>query len=610
MKALRHVAAWRRVQLLVLVSALMSHPTLLAAADPAAKPATTATEQVAPPKDVGELRAIEDRVQQLVAKVLPATVAVQIGPSQGSGVIVSKDGLVMTAGHVVGKPGQPVTFYFADGKTAKGTTLGLCPSVDAGMMKITDKGEWPFAEKGQSGALKVGAWCVTLGHPLGYQPGRPPVVRIGRLLRAEPTVLQTDCPIVAGDSGGPVFDLAGKVVGINSRIGGGADVNLHVPADAFAENWDRLVKGEICQTVMPGRDCEPMKSLFRPLLAEAARCTVRVKCNGQDAAMGTIVGPNGWVLTKASELRGKIICLLPGQRELEARTIGVNPAFDLAMLKVEATGLPAVPWVGHDPAVGQWVATAGPGGPLGLGIVSVPRRAIPHLSGAMGVVLADGDGGARIESLIPQSPADRAGLKPKDVVTHVDGKSVKNRQEAITAVRQHRLGDTIKVTIQRDHQSKAFSLTLAKVETQGTRRRDMQNEMGGGISKRSDAFPSVLQHDTVLKPVQCGGPVIDLGGKVIGINIARAGRAETYCLPTDVLLPLMYDLMSGRLAPPEVAAKSPEPSVVEAKPTGKPAEAKPPTPNPPMQKPAEAKPAEPKPAPKAPAQNQPEPKKS
>ena len=100
------------------------------------------------PKDLAGYHALENQIKATVAKVLPAVVGIQIGNSSGSGVIVSEDGLVMTAGHVVGKPGQPVTFIFADGKTVKGMTLGMHASTDSGMMKITDPGKWPFVPLG------------------------------------------------------------------------------------------------------------------------------------------------------------------------------------------------------------------------------------------------------------------------------------------------------------------------------------------------------------------------------------------------------------------------------------------------------------------------------
>ena len=81
-------------------------------------------------------------------KAIPCTVNIAVGGAEGSGVIVSRDGLVLTAGHVVMKPGLKVLFRFADGKTAKGVSLGMFQGSDAGMMKITDKGDWPIVEMG------------------------------------------------------------------------------------------------------------------------------------------------------------------------------------------------------------------------------------------------------------------------------------------------------------------------------------------------------------------------------------------------------------------------------------------------------------------------------
>ncbi|MBU4400277.1 MAG: S1C family serine protease, partial [Planctomycetes bacterium] len=112
------------------------------------------------PKDLAGYKAMETRVKEVVAKVLPAVVGIRVGGASGSGVIVSEDGIVMTAGHVVGKPGQDVTFIFHDGKTAKGKTLGMSMPTDVGLMKITDPGKWPVAPQGDSDTVKPGAWCV------------------------------------------------------------------------------------------------------------------------------------------------------------------------------------------------------------------------------------------------------------------------------------------------------------------------------------------------------------------------------------------------------------------------------------------------------------------
>lgn len=502
------------------------------------------------PKDLAGFQAFETQVKAVVNKVLPAVVGIQINGSAGSGVIVSEDGIVMTAGHVVSKPGQPVTFFFADGKSAKGITLGMSASADAGLMKITDAGKWPFAVMGDCASLKPGTWCLAIGHPLGYKPGRPPVVRVGRILQKSESVIQTDCPLVGGDSGGPLLDLEGKVIGINSRIADRTDINLHVPINIFREMWDQMVKGESIEPILPGRNGPDVKTPFRQVVQAANQCVVRVKCDAKDAALGTIVGPDGWIVTKASELKGKITCRLRDGRELEARIVGLHGGLDLAMLKIDALNLPVIPWNPLQPTVGQWLATAGmDDDPLAIGIVSVPRRAIPPVGGVIGILLAEKGDQACIEQIVPKSPAEAAGLKPKDIITHINGRIAANTMELRTMMRQHRPGETITLTIKRGQQTLDVAVTMTTLSSPALDRQNQMNSMGVGVSVRSDNFPAVIQHDTVVRPIDCGGPVVDLSGKIIGVNIAHAGRTETYCLPTDVVVMSMYELMSGRLSP-------------------------------------------------------------
>jgi serine protease Do len=195
------------------------------------------------PEALDDLRALEKRVQAVVAKVTPSVVGLSAGPGQGSGVIV-RDGLVLTAGHVSGQPDRDILITLPDGKKLKGKALGRNQSADSGMVRIADKGDWPAAEVGKSSDLKKGQWVVAIAHPGGFRVNRTPVVRLGRVLSADAFVIQTDCPLVGGDSGGPLFDLDGKVVGINSRIGTAMNQNFHVPADSFLASWSRLARGE------------------------------------------------------------------------------------------------------------------------------------------------------------------------------------------------------------------------------------------------------------------------------------------------------------------------------------------------------------------------------
>jgi serine protease Do len=617
----------------------------------------TAFEKPAP-EDVTDLKAMELHVQKVVEKVLPCTVNVRDGGGQGSGVIVSEDGYVLTAGHVSREAGRVVDVTLNDGRKVKAKTLGANHNIDSGFLKITDPGKWAFAEMGKSADLKPGQWVVTTGHPGGYNATRGTVVRLGRVLKSSPEFVRTDCTIVGGDSGGPLFDMNGKVVGIHSRIGALLSANIHVPVDTYRETWDRLVKGDVwgngflgfsadrkapgCKVsevsegspaakagleigdlvlAFDGKKVESIQDLgnhlrdaavgskvvleiereegvtkltvtvgkrdgnrlpdalgqikdeayksstkvltaFRTLEDKARNSTVKVLCDGKDAALGTVVAADGYVLTKNSELKGKITCKLPGGEESKAAVVGIDETFDLAMLKVEAKGLVPVSWDDSKAApVGHWVASAGTSErPVGIGVVSVPLRKGGRdlsRSGYLGILLAEAteEGGVKISEVMPDTAAAKAGLKANDVVLLLGGKPVKDVPGFIESVGEHKPGEEVVLRIKRGDQEKEIKATLGKRPADATRA-DIQNTMGGPLSTRRAGFPTFLQHDTVLKPQECGGPVIDLDGKAVGVNIARAGRVESYAIPSEVLRPLLADLMSGKLAPKLEAAKT------------------------------------------------------
>ncbi len=195
---------------------------------------------------INDLKAIQNRINHLVKKVTPATVSVYSAKNgaSGSGVIVSSDGLILTAGHVV-RGAETMTVIFPDGKEAQGKVLGANYTKDIAMIKIIDKGPWPFVELGHSKQLKTGDLVVALGHAGGYDPVRTPPVRFGRVISTNPNgFLDTDCTLIGGDSGGPLYDLDGRVIAIHSSIGYSLNINHHTGIDNFRNDWDKLIKGE------------------------------------------------------------------------------------------------------------------------------------------------------------------------------------------------------------------------------------------------------------------------------------------------------------------------------------------------------------------------------
>jgi serine protease Do len=199
-----------------------------------------------PVKSVEDLAKLETQVQAVVAKVMPSTVALvadKIGAS-GSGVVVSADGLILTAAHVV-QGAKELQVVFPDGREVTAQVLGANLSKDIGLVKIVGEGSWPFVQQGKSKTLQAGDWVIALGHSAGFDPARTPPVRFGRVVSKGPgNFLTTDCTLIGGDSGGPLFDLSGRVVGINSSIGMSLKNNNHAGIDGFRDDWNRLLAGE------------------------------------------------------------------------------------------------------------------------------------------------------------------------------------------------------------------------------------------------------------------------------------------------------------------------------------------------------------------------------
>lgn len=293
-----------------------------------------------------------------------------------------------------------------------------------------------------------------------------------------------------------------------------------------------------------------IKDAFRSVVADANASTVKVRSDGRDIAHGTIVDEAGFILTKASELTGTLKVRLRDGTEKDAVIVGVAEDHDLAMLKIKADDLTPIEWADAKKAnVGQWVITPGMAdSPMALGVLSVGRRKIPARSGLLGVMLADGDGGAKVMQVVPDSPAEKAGLRVDDVIASVNSKDVSSREALIETIRSYMPGQIVKLAVKRGDKEIQVEAKLVGGVGPGARA-EMMNQMGGPLSLRNANFPAVLQHDTVLTPSMCGGPLVTLDGKAIGINIARAGRVESFAIPSDVIEPLLKDLRSGKLAP-------------------------------------------------------------
>lgn len=293
-----------------------------------------------------------------------------------------------------------------------------------------------------------------------------------------------------------------------------------------------------------------VRAAFREIVKHASESTVRVRSDGSQVALGCVVGTDGWIITKASPLSGDVTCRLKNGKTYEAEIVGISGEHDLALLKIAAGGLSEIRFATKEPEVGTFVATVGTSrDPEAVGVVSVPSREVPPQPGVLGVQLDEANR-PLVVYVFPESGAERAGVKQDDLITHINGKQTKTRVDLIETVRKFNPGDRITLTLQRKAETLRVEATLSgRFAGMRPSRSQFQNSLGGKLSMRRFGFPDAFQHDTVLAPNQCGGALVNLDGEMVGLNIARSGRTESYALDVQTVRDLLFDLRSGKLAP-------------------------------------------------------------
>ena len=164
--------------------------------------------------------------------------------SQGSGFLISADGYILTNHHVI-ENASSIVVRMADEREFEGRVIGSDPRIDVGLVKITSSERLPFVSLGESDSLRVGDWVVAIGNPFGlsHTVTQGIVSAKGRSIGAGPydDFIQTDASINPGNSGGPLFDLSGRVIGINTAVSAvGQGIGFAVPSDMVLEVLEDL----------------------------------------------------------------------------------------------------------------------------------------------------------------------------------------------------------------------------------------------------------------------------------------------------------------------------------------------------------------------------------
>ncbi len=384
--------------------------------------------------------------------------------SLGSGFIISGDGYILTNNHVVDHADK-VTVRLQDRRTLTAKVVGTDPTYDIALLKVDAGGSLPAVSLGDSRSLKPGQWVLAIGSPFGfdYTVTQGIVSAVGRNLgqRDQPytSFIQTDVPINRGNSGGPLFDLQGRVVGINSQIysntGTYSGVAFSIPIDVAMNAVQQIKSKGYVSRGMLGVMVQPVDDDMVKAFGldnGVGAAVVEVTPDSGAAKAGIqpgdiILAYDGRTLQQASDLPPLVGMTKPGTRvPVEILRNGKRQALRVAIGEASR----------DRDAVGGQGAAPGPGnnGSAALGLAVEPldgdTRKQLGLKPGEGVVISD----------ITGSVAAQAGLRAGDVITMVNQQRIGSVAEFQAATKDVKAGSTVLLLVRRGEQSSFIGLTV------------------------------------------------------------------------------------------------------------------------------------------------------
>ncbi len=272
--------------------------------------------------------------------------------------------------------------------------------------------------------------------------------------------------------------------------------------------------------------------------------TVEILDGDSQVALGTIVRQDGLVLTKASELGWETGVRLPDGRVVVPAEVSVDPANDLAILGLEVE-FDQVPRLveAEDLERGRFLACpVSSASRICLGIVSASSRSIERQGGVLGILLGRefSQVGVEVAGVQDRTGAARAGIEAGDIIQSVEGRTVERASQLQEIVSSHLPGKILSLILKRGEGTLEMEVELG-YRSDYFGHLDRNQRLSGETSVRRTGFARILQHDIPVDVRSMGGPVADLDGRFVGINIARTDRVTGFVLPSSLVRTVLAD---------------------------------------------------------------------
>ena len=493
--------------------------------------------------------------QQCVASVYQnlqtATVRIRSGTDVASGVIVSKSGMILTVAHGLKPDSETVTVLLPGGKSCETKCVAIDRQADVALLAMPMDAlvdvNWSIVPVPDVVDAVIGEIVVASGFPAREPDGLTPVVRLGEVLAVEPSSVRSSCTLTSGDSGGPLVNSRGELIGLHRQIGVEADSNAHVCLQAIRSALEKSKQWKLIRVqagsgaLLLSKDLMPSQHVIQT----ARRTCVEIygiTANEESGirALGTLLDARH-VATKLSDILvwSDLSCRAANGTMITATISKSDRTRDLAILKLAdaveagnsiAESCAAAP--DSKTLIGQIVfAATGPDNVSTAGIVCRNEHTQPTQATRFGAALQTVGQQVQITELSPNGSAVSAGLQIGDKLLSMDASKLSSLQDVSNLLAIRQPGDW--VLIEGDRMMRPFTvqMQLQQDPAQQFAKAEFLDGRAGQLSQRRSGFTSVLQHDIVIEPTACGGPLLDNAGHVVAINIARRSREATFAIP-------------------------------------------------------------------------------
>ncbi len=378
---------------------------------------------------------------------------------RGSGFIIDADGLVVTNHHVI-EGAKTVGVRLPDGRSFEARVIGSDPATDLALLELQDAQELPVASLGRSETLEVGDWVVAMGNPMGLEHSATVGIVSGKgrgslgLYRdSYIDFLQTDADIAPGSSGGPLFNLRGEVVGINTAVGAGLRPGFSIPVDQARRIIEQLrergevVRGWLGAANVPGAEGAVIGRVYAGTPAEQAGLRSGDVVERIDGApIDDFEGLRAGVATHAPGDEVELEIRRDGERYTLKATLGARP--DASALPRLRAADGETPWAEpapprRDPA--PFTLPFGLGEPPAEPPTGAPDRGP---SERLGVRARPSSEGLEVVEVAAGSLGETLGLRPGDRLRSLNGKALERPADVATALREG--SSTIELRFERD----------------------------------------------------------------------------------------------------------------------------------------------------------------